>query len=70
VETLGKVLLVTGLVIAATGLALLLVSRFGLHKLPGDIVIRRSHVTVYVPLGLMIVLSLLLTVLLNVFSHR
>jgi uncharacterized membrane protein len=70
VDALGKVLLATGLVLLAAGVAFLLVSRFGLHKLPGDIVIRRRHVTIYVPLGLMIVLSLLLTVLLNVFSHR
>jgi len=49
---------------------LLLFSRFGMSRLPGDIVIRRRHVVVYMPVGLMIVVSLVLTLVLTLFSRR
>ena len=39
-------------------------------RLPGDIVWRRGNVTVYVPLGLMLLLSILLTLLLNLIFRR
>jgi Protein of unknown function (DUF2905) len=40
------------------------------HKLPGDIIIRRGHFSLYLPLGLMILLSLVVTIVLNLFSRR
>jgi hypothetical protein len=49
---------------------LLLFSRLGISRVPGDIVIHRKNVTVYVPLGLSIVISLLVTLFLNLFSRR
>ena len=49
---------------------LILLDRFGLGRLPGDIVWRRDNVTVYIPIGLMILLSLILTLLLNFFFRR
>ncbi|HKK27797.1 MAG TPA: DUF2905 domain-containing protein [Gemmatimonadota bacterium] len=66
----GKMLLVAGLALAALGLVLLVAGRLGLGKLPGDIVWRGDGWTVYVPLGRMILLSVLLTVLLNLLSRR
>jgi len=48
----------------------LLLSRLGLHRLPGDIVIHGKNVTFYFPLGLSIVVSIVLTVLLNLLSRR
>ena len=48
----------------------LLLTRVGVPRLPGDIVIRRRHFTLYLPLRLMIVLSLLLTLALNLFGRR
>jgi hypothetical protein len=67
---LGRVLLLVGLAMAALGLVLILAGRLGLGRLPGDIVWRGEGWTVYVPLGWMILLSVLLTVLLNLFSRR
>lgn len=67
-DVLGKLLLGLGLALIVGGIALILMSRFGIHRLPGDIVIRRRNFTLYVPLGLMIFLSLLLTIALNLFS--
>jgi hypothetical protein len=67
---LGKALIVVGLGIAVLGLLLLVASRFGLTRLPGDIVIERKNFGFYAPLGLMILLSVLLTILLNLFARR
>jgi Protein of unknown function (DUF2905) len=69
-ETLGKALLVGALVLALAGGVLLLLSRFGVSRLPGEVVVRGKNVTVYAPLGLMIVLSVLLTLVLNLFWRR
>ena len=69
-ETLGKALLLFAVVLAVVGGLALLLSRLGLSRLPGDIVVHRKNVTVYVPLGLSIVLSVILTVLLNLFWRR
>ncbi len=38
--------------------------------LPGDLVIQRPNVTVYFPLGMMILVSLVLTFLLNLLLRR
>ena len=69
-NSIGQLLLGLGLVLLTTGIAVLLLSHFGVHKLPGDIVIRHGHFTLYLPLGLMILLSLMLTIALNLFSRR
>jgi len=70
VEALGKTLLVFAIVLAVVGGAALLLSRLGMSRLPGDVVIRRKNVTFYFPLGLSIALSVLLTVLLNLLWRR
>jgi uncharacterized membrane protein len=69
-DALGKLLLAGGLLLLAAGVAVLLVLRLGLHRLPGDVVVRRPHFTLYVPVGLMVVLSVLLTIVLNLFSRK
>lgn len=59
---LGRILILVGLVIAAIGVVILLAPRVPwLGRLPGDLVIRRDHVTIYLPLATCILLSLLLT---------
>jgi hypothetical protein len=70
VETVGKLLLATAIVLAVIGALLLLAARLGLDHLPGDVVIRGRNVTVYAPLGLMIVVSLVLTLVVNLVWRR
>lgn len=67
---IGRLLLVLAGLLAVVGLVLVLLDRFGLGRLPGDIVWRRDNVTVYIPIGLMLLLSLILTLLLNLFFRR
>jgi len=69
-ETAAKILLVTAAVLALLGGLLLLASKLGVERLPGDIVLRRGNFTLYAPIGLMILLSLVATVVLNVIFRR
>lgn len=68
-ETVAKVLLAVAALLALLGGGLFLAAKLGLERLPGDIVIRKDNFTLYAPLGLMIVLSLVLTVVLNLISR-
>jgi multisubunit Na+/H+ antiporter MnhG subunit len=70
VETLGRILVLVALVLGLLGALALVLARFGLHRLPGDVLMRRGNFTFYVPLGVMIVLSLVLTIVLNLFFRR
>jgi hypothetical protein len=66
-ESIGRWLLFAGIALALTGAALIVVGRApGLGHLPGDLLIRREHVTLFVPLGAMILVSVLLTLVLNI----
>ena len=65
----GRLLIVAGVVLAGLGLLILLGPNIpGLGRLPGDIHIDRGSVQIYIPFGTMIVVSIILTILLNVFG--
>lgn len=67
-ENLGRTLLVLGLLVAAAGGILMLAGRLGVGRLPGDLLWEGDNWAVYVPLGWMVVISVVLTLLLNLFS--
>ncbi len=68
--TIGRVLIIFGLVLAGLGLLLLLAGRVpGIGRLPGDIVIQTDNVTCFFPLATMLLLSILLTVVLNIAAR-
>jgi len=69
-EGVGKLLIGGAVVLLVLGAIFLLLGRFGLDRLPGDLVLRRGNLTVYLPIGLMIVLSIVSTILLNLFLRR
>ncbi len=66
-EAFGKFLLIGAALLFAAGLILILISRLGLGRLPGDIFIEREHVTFYFPLATMLLVSIILTILVNLF---
>ncbi|NLA05727.1 MAG: DUF2905 domain-containing protein [Firmicutes bacterium] len=68
-DSLGKILLLTGGLIAAAGVLIILSGRLGLGRLPGDIIIRRENFTFYFPLATMLLMSLLLTLLFNLLGR-
>ena len=67
-EDIGRMLLIFGLVTATVGGILFLAGRLGIGRLPGDLVWEGDGWAVYVPLGWMVVVSVVLTLLLNLFS--
>lgn len=69
-EGIGRILIGGAVALLVVGGLMLLLSRFGLDRLPGDLVFRRGNATVYFPIGLMILLSIVGTVLLNIFLRR
>jgi DUF2905 family protein len=69
-STLGRTIVILGLVLVVAGVLMMLLGRIGLTSLPGDLSFRRGRFTVYIPLGLSILLSIVLTLLLNLFFRR
>lgn len=68
-ENIGKMLLGVAAIIALAGVVFLLLDKLGLGRLPGDIIIRRENLTIFFPVATMIVISIILTLLLNLFRR-
>lgn len=67
----GRTLIVLGLAIAALGGLLLLAGGVPwLGRLPGDISVERGNFRFYAPIATSLLLSLVLTILLNLFARR
>ena len=70
-KEIGRLLVVLGLVMAAAGVALLLVEKVpGLGRLPGDVILRRGRTTFYFPIVTCLLVSVVFTVLLSLFLRR
>ncbi|MCX7830578.1 MAG: DUF2905 domain-containing protein [Acidobacteria bacterium] len=69
-KVLGQLLILFGVLLIAGGVLFLFekpISFFG--KLPGDIRIERENFSIYIPITSMIIISLILTLLLNIISR-
>jgi Protein of unknown function (DUF2905) len=69
-ESAGKVLLVSAGVLAILGLAALGLAKLGVDRVPGTFSWKSENVTVFVPIGLMLLVSIVGTIVLNVFLRR
>ncbi|HEY3315618.1 MAG TPA: DUF2905 domain-containing protein [Bacillota bacterium] len=70
-EGFGRVMIIIGVVTTLAGAGFLLGGRhLGLGRLPGDILIRRGNFTFYFPVVTMLLLSTVLTILLNLVFRR
>ena len=68
VAGIGRLLITFGIMVLLVGIVLVLVGKVPfLGRLPGDIVFRRDGFTFFIPIVTMIIVSLVLTVLLNLF---
>jgi hypothetical protein len=63
----GRILLVFGILLVVIGGGLMLFGRF---HLPGDITLKTGNVTLYIPIATSIVLSIILTVALNLLFRQ
>lgn len=67
---LGRWLIGAGVMLVVIGLVVLAAGRFPwLGRLPGDILIERDNLTIFIPLGTMLVVSLILTVIANLIAR-
>ena len=66
----GRILLVVGLLIAGVGLLAVAGFRIPLGRLPGDIFVGGERGGIFIPIVSSIVMSLILTILLNVVFRR
>lgn len=68
---IGKMLLMLGVFLVLAGAAFMLADKIGIPfgKLPGDITYHRKNVTVFFPLGTMLVISLMVSLILNLYSR-
>ena len=71
---IGRFLIAAGLVLAVIGLLLLIAPQVPgldrLGRLPGDIFVQRGNTTIFFPIVTSIVLSVALTIILNLFIRR
>ena len=66
--SIGKLLIVFGLVLAAAGIILLFSDKIPwLGRLPGDITVKRDNFTFYFPLATCILISIILSLILWFF---
>ena len=68
IDPVGRLLIIGGIVLAGLGLMIVVAPNLGLGRLPGDIHIDRGNVQIFIPFGTMILVSVVLTILLNVFG--
>jgi len=65
---LGKMIVMMGALLIVIGLVLWFAPKIPfLGKLPGDITIKGDHYRIYVPIVTMLILSVLITLILNLF---
>ena len=66
---MSRALIIFGIVLIAIGLLWPVISKLGLGRLPGDIVIERENFRLYVPIATSLIISLVLSLLLWLFNR-
>jgi hypothetical protein len=67
---IGKLLLITGAVIAVLGGVILLLTRAGVTQVPGSISVSGGNFSFFFPVLFCVIVSIVLTVVINVIVHR
>jgi Protein of unknown function (DUF2905) len=68
---MAKLMIFGGLAIAAVGVAMLAVGKLsGGGWLPGDVVVQRKNFTFFFPIVTCVIVSVVLTIVLNLFFRR
>jgi hypothetical protein len=67
---MSKILIGTGIVLFFIGLVWLVGERFGLGRLPGDIVIERGNFRLYIPIATSLTVSVVLSLVLWLYNRR
>jgi hypothetical protein len=65
----SKWLIIVGLILVAAGLLWPVMSKLGLGRLPGDIVVRRDGFSLYFPLMTCLVISVVVSIVIWIFRR-
>jgi len=71
-QQFGKWLILVGVIIALFGVMMILLGRFGLFRLPGDVEFGSKNWRFYFPIASCIIISIVLTLILwliSIFRH-
>jgi hypothetical protein len=68
-QQFGKLILMTGIVISAIGILIILLSKTGLFRLPGDVHLEGKNWKVYFPVVTCLVISVVMTVTFWIINH-
>ena len=63
-----KMLIILGIIILAVGILYPYIKKIGLGQLPGDLVFKSENSTLFFPIISFIVISVVLTILFNLFK--
>lgn len=66
----GRFLIIAGAVILVVGILFVLSDKIPLGKLPGDLHFSSGRFKIYIPIATSILLSIVITIILNFFSKR
>jgi hypothetical protein len=66
----GRFLIVAGTVIIIVGALFLVADKFPIGRLPGDLRFGNDKVRIYVPIATCILLSVIITLVVNFFSKK
>ena len=66
----GKILIIFGTVILIVGIVFTIFPQGGLPKLPGDIYIKRDGFVFYFPVVTSLLISIILTIILQLFFRK
>ena len=68
--SIGKALIILGIILIVAGALFVLGERIGLGRLFGDIYIKKGNFTFYFPVATSIIVSIILTILFNIFFRK
>lgn len=69
-EIIGKVMIFMGVLLIVFGLVIWLGKNVGLGRLPGDILIKTDNFTFYFPLVTGLIVSIILTIIINLLLRK
>lgn len=66
----GRFLIIAGTVVIVVGVLFLMADKFPIGRLPGDFHFGAGRVKIYVPIATCILLSIVITLVVNFFSRK
>ena len=67
---IGKSLIEIGIIFVVIGFIFVIFNKVPVFRLPGDIVVKKGNFTLYLPIATSIILSIALTMILNLIFRK